>query len=111
MLHHVVHEILHKVVALLPTRWVRSAGQLQFRYPLLFGPLVRMSQGLVDRDGIIQRGLGKGLQFNATGGYPGYLFGTSESEEQSLLGKLLRPGAVFYDIGANIGFYSTLAGR
>ena len=32
-------------------------------------------------------------------------------EEQELLRKMLRLEAVFYDIGANIGFYSTLAGR
>jgi FkbM family methyltransferase len=68
-----------------------------------------LARKLVPREGVIQCGLGKGLRFDATGGYPGYLLGTSEPEEQALLGRLLKPGMVFYDIGANIGFYSTLA--
>ena len=79
--------------------------------PILRKPIVWIGARLAAREGTIQRGEGKGLRFNATGGYAGYLLGTSEPEEQELLRRLLRSDDVFYDIGANIGFYSTLAGR
>ena len=35
--------------------------------------------------------------------------GWYESDKQQLIGKEVRPGSVFYDIGANVGFYSLLA--
>jgi FkbM family methyltransferase len=60
---------------------------------------------------VIAHGAGRGLRFEATGGYPGYLLGTSEPEEQAFLEEHLGPGDVFYDIGANIGFFSTVGGR
>lgn len=40
-----------------------------------------------------------------------YFRGDVEPEVQSVLQKHLRPGMVFYDIGANIGFFSLLAAR
>jgi FkbM family methyltransferase len=40
-----------------------------------------------------------------------YLHGDAESKGQTILSHLLRPGMVFYDLGANIGLYSLLASR
>jgi protein-L-isoaspartate O-methyltransferase len=40
-----------------------------------------------------------------------YLDGVGEPEVQAALQKYLHPGMVFYDIGANIGFFSLLAAR
>ena len=40
-----------------------------------------------------------------------YLRGEAESPVQTILAERLRPGMVFYDLGANIGFYSLLAAR
>jgi len=37
--------------------------------------------------------------------------GGGEPEVQAALVKLLRPGMTFYDVGANIGFFSLLAAR
>jgi len=37
--------------------------------------------------------------------------GIYESQKVSLVAKELKPGSVFYDVGANAGFYSLLAGR
>jgi FkbM family methyltransferase len=39
------------------------------------------------------------------------LFGTSEPLEQEALSRFLQPGGVFYDIGANVGFFATLAAK
>ena len=102
---------INTVVSLLPAPVVRGLGRLQFRIPLLRSLIQRYGHRLTEQEGVIRHGIGKGLRFRATGGYPGYLLGTSEPEEQALLAKLLFKGGVFYDIGANIGFYSTLAAR
>src|SRR5579859_6627899 len=37
--------------------------------------------------------------------------GTSEPEIQRILAERLRPGMVFYDAGANIGFFTLIAAR
>jgi FkbM family methyltransferase len=76
------------------------------------GPFIRaISRLVVGKKGKIMQGIGAGLDFDATDGFPGYLLGTSEPQEQYILDQLLEPGETFYDVGANIGFYSTLAGR
>jgi FkbM family methyltransferase len=40
-----------------------------------------------------------------------YLGGTNELPVQEVVADSLRPGAVFYDIGANVGFFTLLAAR
>ena len=40
-----------------------------------------------------------------------YLAGDAELQTQSILAERLRPGDVFYDLGANIGLFSLLAAR
>jgi FkbM family methyltransferase len=72
---------------------------------------VRGAAARLPTTGTIRHGVGAGLRFDATGGYPGYLLGTSEPAEQAFLAAHLRPGDVFYDLGANIGFYATIAAR
>jgi len=60
----------------------------------------------------VQRGPAQGLwlQLNPrTGGT--YFEGGGEPEVQNALQQNLRPGMTFYDIGANIGFFSLLAAR
>lgn len=103
--------MLSKLVSLLPPDFIRYAGSLQFKLPLV-GPLIgRAGRKLLAREGVIRYGAGAGLRFDARGGFAGYLLGTSEPLEQETLASLLKPGAVFYDIGANVGFYSTIAAR
>lgn len=40
-----------------------------------------------------------------------YITGTSEAPVQREIARLLRPGDVFYDVGANVGFFTLLAAR
>jgi len=56
----------------------------------------------------IRFGQGRGLRFNPHGSNLGYGLGTSNNVEQQALAELLRPGDVFYDIGAHVGFYAVL---
>jgi FkbM family methyltransferase len=56
-------------------------------------------------------GEGKGLRFNLGRGHPGYLLGATEPLVQQVLTRHLRPGSVFYDIGANVGFFTLVGAR
>lgn len=103
--------MLLRLVRWLPPDLIRSVGAWQFRCPLLGRVIRRCARVMTQRTDVIARGIGAGLKFNATGGYPGYLLGTSEPEEQQALATHLRPGGVFYDIGANIGFYAVIGAR
>jgi FkbM family methyltransferase len=95
---------------LLPAPLIRAAGRLQFKFPVLAKPINFLGQ-LATRGNVIQRGAGQGLRFNGRGCSPGYIAGTSEPLEQSLVMKYLAPGGVFYDIGANAGFYAVIGAR
>ena len=103
--------LLARVVGVLPTSVIKAVSRAQWKHPLL-----RRSFGLIARlfrkqDGIIAKGLGKGLRFNAGNSNGGYLLGTSEPDVQEALAKLLKPGMVFFDIGANVGYLTILAAR
>jgi FkbM family methyltransferase len=60
----------------------------------------------------VQRGPAQGLwlHLNPRTGRT-YFEGANEPEVQNALQQCLRPGMIFYDIGANIGFFSLLAAR
>lgn len=96
-------------------RFASSLADLR-RVPVL-GPFIGWaSQKVVPRDSRawvqIQHGPAKGLWlclFPRTGGC--YLRGEGEPAVQRAMERYLRPGMTFYDIGANIGFFSLLAAR
>jgi FkbM family methyltransferase len=62
-------------------------------------------------DGVIAHGEGKGLRFNPSGENAGYALGTTEPGVQETLTRLLASGRTFYDVGANVGFFSLIAAR
>ncbi len=102
--------LLARAVARLPRGWIARLSSLQFRSPRLGKVIRRFADALRGRDGVIQRGVGKGLRFNTTANI-GYLLGTSEPDVQMALSLLLRPNMVFYDVGASIGFTAVLGAR
>ena len=104
-------KVLVQVVQLLPGRVVNWAGAAQFRYPFL-APLIRKVGGAIrDGEAIISSGVAKGLRINGEHGFPGYVLGTTEPEQQMWLLENIKAGDVVYDIGANIGFFALLCGK
>ena len=93
---------------------VRLAGLR--RLPVLGSFLHWASGKLVPRDSLtwvqVQRGPAQGLwlHLNPRTGHS-YFEGEGEVEVQRVMEQYLRPGMIFYDIGANIGFFSLLAAR
>lgn len=59
----------------------------------------------------LPQGIGAGLKFCPDESNHTFARGTYESPIQQVLAQYLKPGDVFYDIGANIGFFSTIAAR
>lgn len=96
---------------LAPPSVVRWLGRLQFKYPVLAPAINRLGARASRGESVMRHGIGRGLRFDSRGGHPGYALGTSDVEEQKALSQRLRPGQVFYDIGANVGFFTTLGGR
>jgi FkbM family methyltransferase len=86
------------------------------RLPLIGPVLSWTSRRLVPRDTLtwiqVQRGPAQGmwLRVNPRTGHD-VLEGLGEPAVQAALRQQLRPGMIFYDLGANIGFFSLLAAR
>jgi FkbM family methyltransferase len=59
----------------------------------------------------IGSGLGKGLFIDVGASAAAYALGTFKPDLQSFLSSAVKQGSVFYDIGANVGFFSLLAAR
>jgi FkbM family methyltransferase len=103
--------MLARLVSLLPANMIRGIGRLQFKLPIV-GPLISLvGRKITSTEGVIRHGSGAGLHFDAAGSSPGYLFGTSDPDEQACLERFLKPNDVFYDIGANVGFFAVIAAR
>lgn len=92
-----------------PLRLLRNA-------PLIGGMIHRFSHSVVPTDEKVwtqvESGPAKGiwLRLNPRTGRQ-YLRGEGEAATQDALVARLRPGMTFYDLGANIGFFSLLAAR
>src|SRR6266849_8394000 len=96
-------------------RYVSPLAGLR-RWPVV-GPCLRWASGkMVPRDSLawvqIQKGPAAELWMRLNPRTGGDAFaGGGEPEVQKALQEHLRPGMTFYDIGANIGFFSLLAAR
>ena len=69
------------------------------------------SAGLRQRDVTMRNGVAKGLKFNTGESCPELALGTYEVPIQNIFTQHLKPGDVFYDIGANVGFFSIIAAK
>jgi FkbM family methyltransferase len=103
--------MLRTIASSLPTPVVRWLNQTHFRYPWTARLLRFLAGRVAHGEGVIRRGWGRGLRIDATGRNAGYVLGTSDRAEQEWLGQSLAPGGVFYDVGANVGFFTLVAAR
>ena len=75
---------------------------------LLLTPFARL---LRSDDARIARGPGTGLLISGAGENASYALGIAEPEVQEMMQAHLAPGGTFYDVGANVGFFSLIASR
>lgn len=103
--------LLHAIVGRLPRSWITAVSHAQWKHPLLKRSFDWAARRFQNSDSTIQSGAGKGLRFNAGNANAGYVLGTSEPDTQAILQRLIQPGMVVYDIGANVGYLSMIAAR
>jgi len=103
--------IVLRLAGLLPPNVLNRIGRLQYSNPYLRPFLQRLSQPLRSGEATIRFGVGKGMRFDPSGGNPGYALGSVSMAEQDALAKHLRLGDVFFDIGANVGFFAVIAAK
>jgi FkbM family methyltransferase len=76
------------------------------------GRLVRTAaREIATGEGTIRRGPATGLRIDATGRMAGYVLGTADYDEQTWFAEHVASGSTFYDIGANVGFFTLVAAK
>jgi FkbM family methyltransferase len=98
--------------------WPDVARSRAYRAVSRLPPALRRGHWLVGRGAVVvAAGPGKDLRLGArdlplthTQAY-GLVRGSLEPSVQEALRRIVRPGAVVYDVGANLGFFSLLAAR
>lgn len=96
--------ILSLVARNLPLSWLKSLPSQ--------GKLGRFARlGLIKRDVAIAHGVAAGLKFNAGAYNLDTALGIYEMPVQETLSQYLKPGDIFYDIGANVGFFTIVAAK
>lgn len=102
-----IKQAVYRVLPLFPVNVLASLansnpGSLKYRLA---------TAGLKQRDVEIGNGIAKGLKFNNAESSPELALGTYEIPIQNIFAQHLETGAVFYDIGANVGFFSIVAAK
>lgn len=100
-----------KLVGLLPRTLLVVAFQSKWRHSWM-RPVIDWGAGAFrNREGVIQRGVGKGLRFDPGNAHASYLLGMNEPDLQNALREILKPGMTFLDVGSTVGFQCMLAAR
>ena len=71
----------------------------------------RLANFLRNKEGTIESGIGRGLFINVGNSAAAYVLGTFKPDLQFFLSSTVKEGNIFYDVGANVGFFSLLAAR
>jgi FkbM family methyltransferase len=103
--------VFSSMVGMLPRSWIRAASSASWKHPAVRRVFEWSTKRIQGQEGKIRKGAGKGLLFNPGRSNAGYLLGTSEPGVQRAMLALLKPGMTFFDVGANVGFHSTVACR
>jgi FkbM family methyltransferase len=104
-----------RLFRLLPPRAVQVLERLVRTWPFTAWPLkVLVRKGMaqiLSGEATVKHGPGAGLRLEATGAKAAFTVGTDEPAVQEELVRVLRPGSVVYDVGANVGFMTLIAAR
>lgn len=102
---NIAREIVGRCARILPQNWLEPFLKSQSK----LGRVAHL--GLLERDLTVKYGLASGVKFNAGAYNPDTSLGTYEMPVQEILSQYLEPGSIFYDIGANVGFFSILGAK
>jgi len=102
--------LLYVAGKLSPKTYYRISS-LRYKLPFVGQVFSALGNRIRNRDGVIQQGIGKGLKFNVGDCIAGSLLGTIEPQMQDALQRVVKPGMVAFDLGANVGFLTLLFTR
>lgn len=102
---------LSSIVGMMPRSWIKAVSKASWKHPGVRRVFDWSARRMGKQQGTIRQGIGKGLRFSPGGSNAGYLLGTSEPGVQRAMLTILKPGMTFFDVGANVGFHSTVACR
>jgi FkbM family methyltransferase len=111
LLRAMLRRLAYGLISYLPPRLVRRVARWFFGGPLRHWFLKQVSGLVRENEVTIKHGQLAGFRFTASGSNPGYLLGASEPPVQDAISRHLRPGMVFYDIGANVGFFTLIGAK
>ena len=106
-----MRKIVNAIIRVVPVSLIQFVSRNQYRVPALRWLFVWGASWVKHQDAVILHGAGEGLRFNAASSHSGFILGNHETEVQQFLASVLRPGMVYYDVGANVGFFATIAAR
>src|SRR5579884_3509307 len=106
-----IRRACYEMATHLPASFIRLGATARASHPWLRRGLDWFRDALRNHDGVIRHGVANGLLFNTGPSNVGFLLGSAEPEVQMIFQRLIRPGYVVYDIGANVGFLTIIAAR
>lgn len=104
-LRHVLRGAGRRALSVVPAGPLGRLGRRRGRVAAL------ARTGLQRRRSTMQQGVGRGLLFDPGASNPDYAIGSNEPAVQDLFARVIRPGMVVYDVGANVGFFTVIAAR
>jgi FkbM family methyltransferase len=106
-----INRLTKMILAAVPPRVLRFVSHNQYRSRTLRRIGAWGASLVKGQDAVIMRGAGQGLRFNVAGSHSAFILGNHEPEVQEFLARVLQPGMVYYDAGANVGFFAVIAAR
>jgi FkbM family methyltransferase len=104
-----------RLFRLLPPRAVQVLERVVRSWPFTAWPLRTLVQRgmarILSGEATVKHGPGAGLRLEASGAKAAFTVGTDEPAVQEELVRILHPGSVVYDVGANVGFLTLIAAR
>lgn len=106
-----MNKIVGAVLRAVPAPVIEYISHNQWRSPLVRRVCSWGASWVKGRNSVILHGAARGLRFNVASSHSAFVLGTHETEVQRAFASLLRPGMVYFDAGANVGFFAILAAR
>jgi FkbM family methyltransferase len=90
-----------------------SKAAFTWRRDTIPGQILRLPLRAVPKAVLVPilSGPARGMKWNTGAGVADFWLGTYESEKAKLFARHAKPGQTFYDVGANVGFYTLIASR
>jgi FkbM family methyltransferase len=99
------------LIGLMPRRFREWILAKRYQVPVLKSLTSLVARALRNDEFVVPEGVGKGLRIDVGGSAAAFVVGAFKPDLQKFMELNLKRGNAFYDVGANVGFFSLLAAR